>query len=123
MVNGTRNETGKQHDSDAGNRSLVLRGMFWGIIILDAKETGNWLLLEQSIRDNPMESIEQMEAAFSKPWTKLQTEGCHMIRLNLTNEGRPTDLMFAWGSENVNANGIIPYSTEIEHFNNALVYE
>lgn len=102
-------------------RSLRMRGMFWGIIITETKGSGNWLLLEQSIRENPMESIEQMEAAFNQSWRSLQDQGCHMIRLNLSDKGRPVDMMFAWGTAQVEAEGIIPYSTEFEHFNNVMV--
>jgi len=102
-------------------RSLRLRGMYWGIIITETAGSGNWLLLEQSIRENPMESIEQMEAAFNEEWVSLQDQGCYMIRLNLSDKGRPTDMMFAWSTVEVEADGIMPYDSDFEKSNNVIV--
>lgn len=100
---------------------MKLRGMLWGIIITGDPDSGNWLLLDQSIRDNPLESIDQMEAAFNEKWISLQEQGCYMVRLNLSDDGRPTDMMFAWGTGNVKAEGIIPYDSDFEKLNNVIV--
>ena len=96
--------------------------MFWGIIITETAKSNKWLLLAQSIRDNPMESIEQMEAAFSQSWRSLQDQGCYMVRLNLSDDGMPTNLMFAWSAEGgVEAEGIIPYDSDFERINNVMI--
>jgi hypothetical protein len=100
-----------------------LKGMLWGVVLVSNQDTGNWLLLEQSIHDNPMNTIEITEALWEKPWAKLQRLGACLIRLNMDGEV-PCDLMFAWGQgTDVKADGIMEYSEEFEKLNTGLVFD
>ena len=99
-----------------------LKGMLWGAVLVSCSGNGKWLLLEQSISDNPMDTVESTEAAWEKPWSNLQRLGVCMIRLNLADDGTPTDMMFAWGQEpDDEIDGILPYDEEFEKLNTNLV--
>lgn len=99
-----------------------LKGMLWGVVLVSNQNTGEWLLLEQSIKDNPMSTIEITEELWGKKWSKLQRLGACMVRLNMDGDV-PCDLMFAWGQgDGLNADGIMDYSEEFEQMNTGLVY-
>jgi hypothetical protein len=98
-----------------------LKGMLWGVALVSNQNTGEWLLLEQSIHDNPMNTIETAEALWGRKWSELQRLGACMIRLNMDGDV-PCDLMFAWGQgNNIKADGIMEYSEEFEKMNTGLV--
>jgi len=100
-----------------------LKGMLWGVVLVSNSGNGQWMLLEQSIKDNPMETIEITEALWKKPWANLQRLGACLIRLNLDGEV-PCDLMFSWGQgDDIVADGIMEYSEEFEQLNTGLVFD
>lgn len=99
-----------------------LEGMKWGAVLVSKSGDGKWLLLNESIADNPMTTIETAEALWEKAWAKLQRLGVCLVRLNLDTGGVPTDLMYAWGQGNdMNTPDIMDYDEEFEKLNNNLV--
>lgn len=100
-----------------------LKGMLWGVVLVSNSGNGQWMLLEQSIRSNPMETIEITEALWGKPWAKSQRLGACLIRLNLDGDV-PCDLMFSWGQGDGNpAYGIMDYDEEFEKLNTSIVFD
>jgi len=67
-------------------------------------------------------AIEKAEVLYDKKWGTLQTMGFEMVRLNIDDEGKPCDLMFAWGSSSpTGIDGVLPYDEAFEKENNVMV--
>lgn len=89
--------------------------MYWAAAIVGAED--RWLLVEDSIKDNALDTIEYCEASFKKDWNDLRKNfNVTLVRLRQDKDGRPCDLMFAWGSgyNEAGVEGIIPYDEDFE---------
>lgn len=98
----------------------VVHGMQWGV--MKVKHDGHWLLLDSSIRDNPLDAIDAAEAEYRLTWSSLQNKDFYLVRLNRADDGSPIDLMYAWGQ--IGAPSVVdirPYDDAFEKLNNIVV--
>ena len=87
-----------------------MSNLHWAVIWVDANDPDNWRLLDQSIKDRIMESIDAAEETYEREWSWLRKHWFYMVRLSLLSDGQPDDIMFAWTEEvSPNATGVMSY--------------
>jgi hypothetical protein len=103
-----------------GVMERVFKEMLWGVVMI---EKNRWLLLEQSIKNNPLAAMKQAEALWKSSWKALKKNGAYLVRLNIDTDGRPCDMMFSWSqSDSPETEGIMPYDADLERLNNTIYY-
>jgi len=98
-----------------------VKGMQWAA--LKVKESGQWLLLDSAIADAAVDTMLAAEKEYGMAWASLLEKDFYLVRLNRADDGRPIDLMWAWGQKHPDVPDIRPYDEDFLKINNVVVKE